>query len=487
MRNVKDLHEAAAIGVQMSEFITAEMKRRYTTDSPEHNILNLEFEKVFRKILLLAKKRYAGLKYEYDIKTNKLTPKPADGVPTTSGLETKRRDTTLLVSRSMDDVLGLMLDYRYPLDTNLTRMRAYVWEHMVRPLLNNTINMRLLIVTKQLRMLPWQYAADGRALHIHVQLAQKLIERAGGEHAQNAPRAGARLPYVVVEGSKYSKVSERGEDPVYALDNNLRIDSRYYLDRHVRPTLLRLLVPVLTNQKQKQKVIGDPSKASTGARRQFGMSETTRKRHNDAQAAEFLFGHIKDYHDPLSRAEQRQLAGVRPMYKEHLPPVHKRPRYTDKPTFQSAAKAGATGKQNTLLGSVVHGARCQRCKKFVAGAARGFMCSACVQLADGSGNNLAKMRTSMLDIEELYDERRMLADTCHDCMGCRDAPRKITCQNTDCQILWDRKQNLASINALEKRIDTISEVLVSTRQLARLHITDEADTKRARPTSKSLQ
>src|SRR6056297_909193 len=116
MRNVKDLHEAAAIGVQMSEFITAEMKRRYTTDSPEHNILNLEFEKVFRKILLLAKKRYAGLKYEYDIKTNKLTPKPADGVPTTSGLETKRRDTTLLVSRSMDDVLGLMLDYRYPLD-----------------------------------------------------------------------------------------------------------------------------------------------------------------------------------------------------------------------------------------------------------------------------------------------------------------------------------------------------------------------------------
>ena len=33
------------------------MKQRYTADTPQFNILELAFEKVFRRLLLIAKKR----------------------------------------------------------------------------------------------------------------------------------------------------------------------------------------------------------------------------------------------------------------------------------------------------------------------------------------------------------------------------------------------------------------------------------------------
>jgi hypothetical protein len=472
---VTDIGEAAKIGVEMSEYITGEMKRRYTTDSPDHNILNLEFEKVFRKILLLAKKRYAGLKYEYDMKTEQLTPKPADGVPITSGLETKRRDTTLLISNTLDDVIALLLDYRYPLAKNLARTRAFVWQRMVRPLLQNTINLRLLVVTKQLRMLPSHYKAarGNQAMPIHVQLAQKLIDRAGGEDSQNAPRAGTRLPYVVVEGRMDAKVSERGEDPVYALENDLKIDSRYYLDRHVKPPLLRLLVPIVCNQRQTQQTLG-AEQSMSGVDRQFGDTEAARKRHNDNVAAEFLFGHMKEYRDPTTAAERALYADIVPMAKENKAVVRSRPRYTrQRLQTEATVVSGTKSRQSTLAAFARSGARCKRCRTFVADASAGAMCADCVAQTGSGARSETEMRRYLLDIEDLHDERRELADTCHACMGCRDAPRTITCQNTDCKVLWDRKQNQSSIEELETRMQSSYQVLQATSQLQALQLTDD--------------
>jgi DNA polymerase delta subunit 1 len=48
--------------------------------------------------------------------------------------------------------------------------------------------------------------------------------------AASAPNVGDRVAYVVVKGTKGSKAYEKSEDPIYALENNLPIDTTYYIE-----------------------------------------------------------------------------------------------------------------------------------------------------------------------------------------------------------------------------------------------------------------
>lgn len=469
LKNVATIEEAAKIGVEMAAHITKRMKEMFTTDAPTYNILSLEFEKVFRSLLLIAKKRYAGLKYEYSVKDGKLKPSPEEGEPITSGLESKRRDTTLLVADNITDVLALLLDYHYPMKENLERARAYVWQHMVRPLLDGTINRRMLIVTKQLRMLPEDYAAKlkpGASLPGHVVLASKLIERAGGPNAQNAPKAGARMGYVVVEGKIGEKVSERFEDPDYALAQNIPIDAGYYLDSHIKPTLLRLFVPILCGQTYQRKL---KQGVVSGLDVQVGTSDQQQKTLNEHVASEFLFGHRTDYCDPISlakRAEWDDKIVPPTRIKKPLPP--QRPRYMKQ--VVNNARPTKVGAQRSLGGSIKRGARCNVCKLFFVDQKPGFVCAECANTDVAGATTSAKLRKYLLDIEDLRVERAELADTCHDCMGCRDAPKEIICQNSDCPVLWDRKQNKSSIVELEKRIETCYEMAQVTKAVRKLEL-----------------
>lgn len=60
----------------------------------------------------------------------------------------------------------------------------------------------------------------------HVKLAEKMKQR----DAASAPNVGDRVAYVVVKGTKGSKAYEKSEDPIYALENNLPIDTTYYIE-----------------------------------------------------------------------------------------------------------------------------------------------------------------------------------------------------------------------------------------------------------------
>jgi len=48
--------------------------------------------------------------------------------------------------------------------------------------------------------------------------------------AASAPNVGDRVADVVVKGTKGSKAYEKSEDPIYALENNLPIDTTYYIE-----------------------------------------------------------------------------------------------------------------------------------------------------------------------------------------------------------------------------------------------------------------
>jgi DNA polymerase delta subunit 1 len=44
-----------------------------------------------------------------------------------------------------------------------------------------------------------------------------------------------------------SAAYERAEDPIYVLDNNIPIDTRYYLENQLKNPLLRIFEPILQN------------------------------------------------------------------------------------------------------------------------------------------------------------------------------------------------------------------------------------------------
>jgi DNA polymerase delta subunit 1 len=72
-------------------------------------------------------------------------------------------------------------------------------------------------------------------------LAEKIRQRDPG----SAPAIGDRVPYVIVKGSKKDKVFMKSENPLYALENSIPLDTKYYLENQISKPLLRLFEHVI--------------------------------------------------------------------------------------------------------------------------------------------------------------------------------------------------------------------------------------------------
>ncbi|XP_065322772.1 DNA polymerase delta catalytic subunit-like isoform X2 [Gordionus sp. m RMFG-2023] len=182
----------------------------------------LEFEKVYFPYLLINKKRYAGLSYTKPEAYDKLDCK---------GLETVRRDNCPLVSNLINSCLHTILIGRNPQSAVNHAIQ------IISELLCNKIDISQLVVTKELTKTDKEYAGK----QAHVELAHKMRKRDPG----SAPSLGDRIPYVIIAGSKGSPAYTRAEDPIYVLENNIPIDTQYYLDNQISKPLLRIFEPIL--------------------------------------------------------------------------------------------------------------------------------------------------------------------------------------------------------------------------------------------------
>ena len=61
----------------------------------------------------------------------------------------------------------------------------------------------------------------------------------------SAPAVGDRVRYVIIKGSKGAAAYEKAEDPIYVLENNIPIDTKYYLENQLSKPLLRIFEPIL--------------------------------------------------------------------------------------------------------------------------------------------------------------------------------------------------------------------------------------------------
>lgn len=186
--------------------------------------VKLEFEKVYFPYLLMNKKRYAGLLWTNPEKADYLDAK---------GLETVRRDNCLLVRQLVDACLRKMI-----IDRNVPAALSHA-KKIIGDLLQNKIDISLLVITKSLSK--DTDSKEYKAKQAHAELAKKMRVRDPG----NAPSVGDRVPYVIVPGPKGAAAFEKAEDPVYVLENNLPIDSQYYLENQLYKPLKRIFEPVV--------------------------------------------------------------------------------------------------------------------------------------------------------------------------------------------------------------------------------------------------
>jgi DNA polymerase delta subunit 1 len=318
------VEDSAVWGELMARYVTLHFARKYGVR--DDNIIELEFEKSFTKIIFYAKKRYVGWKWiltalaklerdrpssvcmvdsvldrmttttatEMLTAADKHTRKVLNGQamqresePNASGMETERRDSCLLVSRGVKRVVEMLLADNSTRVQALEQVRSYIIDEMVAPIESNTVSWANLIQSKQFRMRLREYTQRGQTPPIHIVLAAKLDRRLG-ENAPGTYQPGDRVQYVVTsETEPGQKTSECGESPDYAWEHQLPLSRDHYIDRQVHGTMTRVLEPILL---QHSVATLDSLNVATNVS-SSSQSETVlkRKRQNEAKDAYTLF------------------------------------------------------------------------------------------------------------------------------------------------------------------------------------------------------
>lgn len=243
---VETVAEAMELGREAAAFVSKHFV------SP----IKLEFEKVYFPYLLINKKRYAGVYWTKPEKYDKMDCK---------GIETVRRDNCTLVANLIDVCLQKILLDRDPEGAVKHAKRV------ISDLLCNRVDISHLIITKELTKTEGDYASK----QAHVELAARMKAR----DPAGAPKLGDRVPYVIIAGAKNQPAYLKAEDPLYVLENNIPLDTDYYLENQLKNPLLRIFEPILGPEAKSKLMSGDHTRARVQVTSKVGaLAMFTKKR-----------------------------------------------------------------------------------------------------------------------------------------------------------------------------------------------------------------
>ncbi|CCC68676.1 hypothetical protein NCAS_0B05920 [Naumovozyma castellii] len=220
-----DLKEAMALGTEAAAYVSTLFK----------NPINLEFEKAYFPYLLINKKRYAGLYWTNPDKYDKLDQK---------GLASVRRDSCSLVSIVMNKVLKKIL-----IERNVNGALEFV-KKTIDDILHNRVDISKLIISKTL-------APNYVNPQPHAVLSERMKKRDG-----MGPNVGDRVDYVITGGN--DKLYNRAEDPLYVLEHNIQIDSKYYLTNQLQNPIISIIAPIIGEKQANSMFVVKSIKISTG-------------------------------------------------------------------------------------------------------------------------------------------------------------------------------------------------------------------------------
>jgi DNA polymerase delta subunit 1 len=178
----------------------------------------LEFEKAYHPYLLFSKKRYAGMLY-----TNPHTPDYMDA----KGLQLIRRDSCPFVREMSHAILDSIMQDRQ-VDLAISKAKEYVLK-----LLRHEVPFDAFIVSKTLKN-----TYKNPDSQPHLQVALKIAERRGYPVPSNE-----RVPFVIIQDPSNVDllIAHRAEDPNYATEHGLKLDTLHYFDSQVTGPLESLM------------------------------------------------------------------------------------------------------------------------------------------------------------------------------------------------------------------------------------------------------
>lgn len=211
--------------MQVAQQIKRSVNKRYKK-------LEIEIDGVFGRLLLLKKKKYAGLKVVDQVK----------GVYEREykGLDIVRRDWCGLAKGMGEAILDQILTCNEGKEEAVNWVHDFLTKHG-KEMDEGKIAVEGYVITKGLTKAPQDYPdAKNQA---HVQVALRLQERG------KAVRSGQEIEYVICEatsadGPKESFAARARHLSELQLDPNLKIDVAWYKAHQVHPLVSRLLGPV---------------------------------------------------------------------------------------------------------------------------------------------------------------------------------------------------------------------------------------------------
>lgn len=206
------LEEVSLIGNRLSKIVSASLP----------DPMELEFESIAKRALLIAKKRYALWFFEPKNSgwENKIKVK---------GMETVRRDWCELTSITLNRVLELVL-IEGEVDQAVEHVRNVVSNVRNLDPGKDTEIIEKLILTRTLTRKIESY----KNKQPHLTVAENLKKRTG-----IMPSIGTRIPFVIVAGR--GLFVDRAEDPDYVREHNIPIDVDYYVKKQILPPVERIL------------------------------------------------------------------------------------------------------------------------------------------------------------------------------------------------------------------------------------------------------
>ena len=218
--------EAELIGKKIAEMVTSSLPQP----------MELVFEAFARRAIFLAKKRYALWVFEPSGDGWKERIK-------VRGIETVRRDWCDLTSKTLKKCLELVL-IEGKVNEAVDHVRFVVNRIQNLNLSDDPEILQDLTLTRRYTKRTDSY----KNKQPHIQLVEKIKERGG-----QAAGIGDRIPFVIIKSKRRRNQDlfvDRAEDPQYALEKNLPIDTEYYIEKQILPPVLRIFEPFGINRDQ---------------------------------------------------------------------------------------------------------------------------------------------------------------------------------------------------------------------------------------------
>jgi len=257
------LYAAIQSGIHSSKYATKFLKAPH----------DLEYEKAFYPFILLSKKRYVGMKYEFDVNKCKQT---------SMGIVLKRRDNAKILKFVFGGAIDIIMK-----EQNIHKAFRFV-QDIVLDIIAGKYGMDYLIITKSLRS---GYKNPESIAH------KVLADRMGDRDPGNRPQSNDRIPYVFIVKSckKGEKILQgnRIESPDFIQKNNLDIDYQFYITNQIcKPVsqVFALIIKQLPGYRPQKKMLQLQKKLSrTKNEDEIKKLKKRMKTVDEVHAGELLF------------------------------------------------------------------------------------------------------------------------------------------------------------------------------------------------------